>query len=231
MQSYSNSRMKVGAIICDHGGRDQLIEFAIQQLGKQIAGPDAIYHIGPSLINPNGSIDLLARFKMGCELAKKDGIDFVFVIEDDYYPSDYIARFVPYMHLDFVGQNYTHYYHLKNRTWKLFNGSDHRYRSSLFTTGFRLSALNNWDWDALRPDTAFVDIKLWEYARRRKKAFIDTGAIGMKHGLGRCAGKGHQMLFPNKDNNLSWLKSRVDEKSFEFYRTLSEQLCSATQSC
>lgn len=212
--------MKIGIIIPDHGGRDKLIDFALEQIFRQTIKPDAIYHIEKQQLWPSGNIDLIARLKIGCEQAKMGGMDFVFIWEDDYYPADYIARFVPYMHLDFVGQNYTTYYHLKNRTWKLFNGSDHKYRSSLFTTGFRLSALNNWDWNSLRPDTAFVDIKLWEYARRRTKAFIDTGAIGMKHGVGRCAGKGHIMKFQNSDPDMEWLRCKVDEKSFEFYKSL-----------
>lgn len=216
--------MKIGVIIPDHGGRDELIDFAWEQIGRQTVRPDGIYHIGPGLIKPTDSIDLVARLKMGCQHAKEDGMDFVFIIEDDFYGDDYIERFLPYMHLDFVGQNYTTYYHLKNRTWKVFNGSDHKNRSSLFTTGFRLSALNNWNWDSLQPDLAFVDIKLWEYARRRTKAFIDTGAIGMKHGISRCAGKGHLMKFQNEDPELEWLKSKVDSESFDFYKRLSESL-------
>jgi len=217
--------MKIGIIICDHGGRDELISFARKQISRQTVKPDAVYHIGPELIKPTDSIDLVARLKMGCQHAKEDGMDFVLVTEDDMYPADYIERFVPYMHLDFVGQNYTTYYHLKNRTWKVFNGSDHKNRSSLFTTGFRLSALNNWNWNDLRPDLTFVDIKLWEYSRRRTKAFIDTGAIGIKHGIGRCAGKGHIQKYQNEDPDLSWLKSKVDEEAFEFYKQLSESLC------
>ena len=216
--------MKIGVIIPDHGGREGLIKFAIEQMQQQTVKPEVIFRISPEFLAPNGSIDLIARLKIGLEHAKEMRMDFVLIIEDDYYPADYIERFVPYMHLDFVGQNYTTYYHLKNRTWKLFNGSDHKYRSSLFTTGFRLSALNHWNWNSLRPDTAFVDIKIWEYARRRTKAFIDTGAIGMKHGVGHCAGKGHLMTFPNKDADLSWLKSKVDESSFEFYKSISDEL-------
>jgi hypothetical protein len=217
--------MKIGIILPDHGGRLELIKFAFKQIQRQTVTPDQIYYIDPLHIKPNESIDLVARLKMGYEFAKEDGMDFVFVWEDDFYGADYIERFLPYMHLDFVGQNYTTYYHLKNRTWRVFNGSDHKNRSSLFTTGFRLSALNNWNWDALRPDLAFVDIKLWEYARRRTKAFIDTGAIGMKHSIGRCAGKGHQMKFPNQDPEMEWLKSKVDEEAFQFYKSLSEKLC------
>jgi hypothetical protein len=213
--------MKLGIILPDHGGREELIDLAWQQIGKQTVRPDAIYHIGPGHIRPSGSIDLVARLKMGCQHAKEDGIDFVLIIEDDFYGPDYIARFIPYMNFDFVGQDYTYYYQLKQRAWARF---DHKYRSSLFTTGFKVSALNNWNWDDLRPDMAMVDIRLWGYAKRRTKAFIDTGAIGIKHGIGLCGGKGNLINMKNKDPEMLWLKEKVSGDAFEFYRELSERL-------
>lgn len=213
--------MKIACIICDHGGREELINFARRQIAKQTIQPYAIYHIGTNLIKPNGSIDLVARLKMAYEMAKKDRVDFLLVWEDDFYGTDYIQRFMPYMNFDFVGQDYTYYYQLKQRAWARF---DHKYRSSLFTTGFKVSALNNWDWNKLRSDLAMVDIKLWEYAKRRTKAFIDTGAIGIKSGIGHCAGKGHIIQMHNKDSEMLWLKDKVNEDAFEFYQELSERL-------
>lgn len=215
--------MKIGIILPDHGGRDELIKFAFKQIVSQTVKVHQIYHIDPYFhLKPNGSIDLIARLKMAYEMAKNDHVDFLLVWEDDFYPNDYIQRFVPYLNFDFVGQDYTYYYQLKQRAWARF---DHRYRSSLFTTGFKVSALNNWDWSALRPDLAMVDIKLWEYAKRRTKAFIDTGAIGIKHGIGLCGGKGHLITMHNKDSEMLWLKDKVSEDAFEFYQELSEKLC------
>lgn len=213
--------MKIACIICDHGGREELIKFASFQLQQQTRWPDAIYTIGPPQLQPNGSVDLVARLKLGYEMAKRDGMDFVLIIEDDFYGPDYIQRFLPYMNFDFVGQDYTYYYQLKQRAWARF---DHKYRSSLFTTGFKVSALNNWNWSDLRPDLAMVDIKLWDYAKRRTKAFIDTGAIGIKHGIGVCGGKGHLISMHNKDQDMQWLKEKVSEDAFEFYQELSEKL-------
>lgn len=213
--------MKIACIVCDHGGREELITFARQQIAKQTVMPFAIYHIGTNLIPPNGSIDLIARLKLAYEMAKKDRVDFLLIWEDDAYPKDYIQRFVPYMNFDFVGQDYTYYYQLKQRAWARF---DHKYRSSLFTTGFKVSALNNWNWDDLRPDMAMVDIRLWEYAKRRTKAFIDTGAIGIKSGLGLCGGRGHLLKLNNHDPEMNWLKEKVSGDAFEFYQELSERL-------
>lgn len=213
--------MKIACIICDHGGRDELIGLANLQLEQQTRWPDAIYTIGPPQLQPNGSVDLVARLKIGYEMAKRDKMDFVLIIEDDAYQKDYIQRFIPYMNFDFVGQDYTYYYQLKQRAWARF---DHKYRSSLFTTGFKVSALNNWNWDDLRPDLAMVDIRLWEYAKRRTKAFIDTGAIGIKSGLGLCGGRGHLLKMDNHDPEMNWLNEKVSKDAFEFYQELSEKL-------
>lgn len=213
--------MKIACIIPDHGGREELIGNALLQMGRQTVTPKEVYIINDQYLNSSGSIDLVARLKLGYEMAKRDGMEFVFIIEDDFYPNDYIQRFLPYMRFDFVGQDYTYYYQLKQRAWARF---DHKYRSSLFTTGFKVSALNNWNWDELRPDLAMVDIRLWEYAKRRTKAFIDTGAIGIKHGIGACAGKGHLIQMKNKDPEMLWLREKVSEEAFEFYHGLSERI-------
>jgi len=215
--------MNIACILPDHGGRTELIDFAKLHIARQTIKAKEVYHISSEVLKPNGSIDLVARLRLGYEMAKRDGMDFVFVWEDDFYPADYFQRFIPYMNFDFVGQNYTYYYQLKTRSWNKFD-TDHKYRSSLFTTGFKVSALNHWDWGAVRSDLAMVDIKLWDYARRKTKAFIDTGAIGIKTGIGKCAGKGHMIKFQNQDPELTWLKERVDSEAFEFYKTLSEGL-------
>lgn len=213
--------MKIGILLPDHGGRDELIDFALGQICKQTVKPDAIMHIDKYQIRPNGSTDLLERLRIGVDQARQSDIEFLLIWEDDFYPSDYIERFIPYTRFDFVGQEYTHYYQLKNKAWERY---DHPRRSSLFTTGLKVSALDSWDWKALRPDTAFVDIKLWEYAHKKTKAFIDTGAIGIKTGIGRCAGKGHLVSMRNKDEDFSFLKSKVDKEAFEFYMDLHNKL-------
>ncbi len=70
-------------------------------------------------------------------------------------------------------------------------------------------------------------MKLLEYALRYQKRvclLTDNPCLGIKaHGFGKVAGKGHVKVLPNQDNDLSFLKSRVDEEAFMFYSKLMNQ--------
>jgi hypothetical protein len=79
----------------------------------------------------------------------------------------------------------------------------------------------------IRTKTPFLDIEIWKYAKstsKRCKFIDDTGSIGIKHGIGLCGGKGHKMEMNNKDPDMTWLKARVDNDSFEFYKQLSDSI-------
>jgi hypothetical protein len=89
---------------------------------------------------------------------------------------------------------------------------------------FKISALNLFDWNDLNQEAPFLDIKLWEYARHRKRKFVTSGAVGVKHGVGLCGGKGHGFKMPNTDPDLVWLRQNVDNISFEFYNSMVESL-------
>lgn len=181
--------------------------------------PATVYHI--NYPPRSEQFDLVDRIAEGVSRAQKDGFDWVFVCEnDDWYPHNYFERFIPLMDkADFLGQDHTTYYNLKNCTYKTF---DHPYRSSLFTTAFRISALNNFEW----PDNskAFLDISLWRYARHKRRKFIETGAIGVKHGLGLCGGKGHTFNMKHKDEGLTYLRQHTDEMGYEFYKRMIDKL-------
>lgn len=164
---------------------------------------------------PSGNgIDLINRIQTGLLQVQK-GIDLVFIVEDDdFYPSNYFNN-IP--NADFIGTPETWYYNLRNKTYQNFT---HPGRSSLFTTGFKISALDKFVWP---PDQErFLDIKLWQYANDKKKsiAWRDTGAVGIKHNIGLCGGRGHIMTMRNRDERLEWLKEHVDSTSYEFYKSL-----------
>lgn len=213
--------MTFAAIIPDRNDRPELTEFCFKQLDRMILRPGKVYHINEK--PESERFDLVHRIHVGVNLAKADGFDWVFIIEnDDHYPANYFDRFTPYFdNHDFIGDDQTYYFNLRNQSYKL---SRHAYRSSLFTTAFRISALNLWDWKRIDKHMVFLDIELWKYARHKRRKFIDTGAIGIKHGLGLCGGKGHTMNMPEKDPALVWLSEHVDEMSFEFYCQMVEQL-------
>lgn len=181
--------------------------------------PEKLYHINYS--PTTSGFDLVDRIFVGTCKAKADGLDWCFVIEnDDFYPFNYFDRFLPYIDkYDFLGEDKTTYYNLQNKTYRTF---DHPYRSSLFTSAFKISALNNFEWPA--NDKAFLDIELWKYARHKRRKFIETGAIGIKHGLGLCGGKGHKMRLKFEDTGQVYLRQHTDEIGYEFYSRMIEKL-------
>lgn len=198
------------------GDRNKLLGFTMARLNA----PFKITCIEPP---KSDDVDLVPRIKHGIEVAKRNGYEFVFIIEDDdYYPIDYFERFEDFEHFDFVGYSDTTYYNIRSRTWETFEHSGANRRSSLFTTGFRISALDRFTWP--RDNYKWLDIKLWEYANRcgkRIRLLQNNPALGIKgHGQGKVAGKGHIIELKNKDPDLSFLKASVDEQAFEFYQTL-----------
>lgn len=192
--------------------RPKLFRHCKEQLDRQTLQPDARYYIAYEPTSQK--MDLVRRVRSGIELAQRDGIDLVFIVEDDdVYPNDYFKKFQPFFsYYDFFGDESTTYYHLKNRSYTTWN---HVGRASLFTTGFKISALKDFTWPP--DDEKFLDIRLWNFARGKKRKFVNTGAIGIKgHGEGLAAGKGHIMNFPKLDKDCKFLKSKVNG-SFEFY--------------
>lgn len=168
------------------------------------------------------SIDLIDRVKQGVDMAKKDGFEYAFIIEDDdAYPKDYFERFDIGEHA-FYGSQETVYYNLRSRTHSTFK---HHGRSSLFTTGFKISELKQFNWTA--PKRRFLDIAIWEHAVNSagvRQYVHNTGAIGIKHNIGLCAGKGHTQRGVNNDESLEWLKSNTDDEQFSFYSELMKKL-------
>lgn len=173
--------------------------------------PDFICHVDYS--PKSDRFDLTERIKYGVNEVLNKGIDNVFIIEeDDYYEPDYFET----MRLgtnDFVGCNQTTYYNIQNKTWQTM---EHRGRASLFHTGFKISALNGFRWPS--DDHVFLDIVLWQHAKNAK--FVEQKAIGIKHGIGLCGGRGHKMTMKNSDPDFNWLSQHVEKEALEFYKSL-----------
>jgi hypothetical protein len=174
-----------------------------------------------SVVNPpkSSEVDLVPRIKQGIEVAKRNGYDNVYIIEsDDYYPANYLDL-MPIGEYDFIGYDNTIYYNLRTRRYQKFYHETH---SSLFTTAFKISALDQFNWP---PDnTKFLDILIWKYAKQHNKKWKllsdENPCIGIKHGIGMTGGKGHSIKLREEDPNLFYLKSLVDQKAFEFYSNL-----------
>lgn len=160
--------------------------------------------------------DLSLRIRLGIAAAQAKGIDICYIVEDDdFYPSDYFEH-MQMNGYDFIGSSKTIYYNLRNRTWREFENPR---RSSLCFTGFRISALKDFQWPP--DDTLFVDLKLWSYAQRKKHKLIDRPVgVGIKHAIGKFGGIGHRIEMPNKDFNFSFLRQKVDDEAYYFYTGL-----------
>lgn len=198
--------------------RAELLEFCKYQLSRMTVKPEKSYFIDYPPTSKD--VDLVERVRHGVELAKQDGFEYAFIIEsDDAYPADYFSKFDIGKYL-FYGSEETWYYNIRSRT---YNDFKHPLRSSLFTTGFNIGALSGFNWYA--PRNRFLDVSLWSYAENSPTQFVYTGAIGIKHNLGLCAGKGHVQLGKHSDNDLQWLKANTDKEQFDFYTKMTDKLC------
>lgn len=193
--------------------RPQFLEFCKHQLGRMVVKPAISYFV--DYTPETTDFDLVQRVRRGIERAKSEGFDMAFIVEDDdWYPADYFFN-IP--DADFIGDDRTTYYHLGNRTYQDWS---HPRRASLFTTGFKFSALDKFPWP---PDNEkFLDISLWNYSVAAHKTVFwrQSNAVGIKHGVGLCAGKGHIQRNKYHDQDLEWLRAHVDAEAYTFYSTL-----------
>lgn len=206
----------------DRCDRPELFAFAVKQINRMGFG-EAAYIMNERPIS--GEVDLVWRIKEGVKMAKRDGFEFVIVIEDDdFYCEEYLLRLQDYWNYDFVGFSTTTYYNIKMKTWQKFN---HPGRSSLFCTGFRISALSDNFWNRMKDTERFLDVKIWEEANRSGAKVLlmpENPCIGIKHGIGMTGGKGHKIALANHDPEMKWLRERVDQEAFQFYEGLSKRL-------
>lgn len=204
------------------GDRNELLGFVHKRLLSSTPKPGYLLTMCDE--PKSDAIDIVPRIREGIEDLKAKGYDFVFIVEDDdYLPENYFSLWGDLSEFDFVGFSDTVYYNLKNRTYQTF---DHPERSSLFCTGFRISALENFNWP--NDNWPFLDVRLWEFAHRYNKRISllkNNPALGIKgHGQGKAAGKGHVMLMKHSDNDFSFLRSRVDSEAFDFYMGLMKKI-------
>ena len=206
--------MSLLIITPDRNDRPELLNHCKWQVSQFVNKAE---HLIVNYPAKNNDADIRDRVKFGYEAAIDGGFKWVAIVEnDDFYAKDYLLRMWDYFDTsDFIGSEFTYYINLRNRTWER---SHHPNHSSLFTTAFRVEAMKDFKWHLAHK--TFLDLDIWKYAGRFRRSFTDLPAIGIKHGIGLCGGKGHKGVFPNKDQDLLWLKSKVDETSYEFYSKL-----------
>jgi len=209
--------MEFCTITPTRGDRPEFLEFCKHQLNRMIVKPTDCYFIE---FPPCNKPDLVERLQYGINLAKRDGFKYAYIIEDDdYYPKDYFQK-MSFNGYDLVGDTRTTYYHIGCNG---YSEQIHPGRASLFTTGLNLDCIKDFRW----PNNMFIDLPLWEHARRKgfQRRYADSGAVGIKHGVGMPGGKGHKKnLYKQFDNNWEYLSSLVDSEALQFYKDMSKKL-------
>lgn len=220
---------KIGVLIPTRGDRVEFLEHARRQIDLQTLQPDAVVVMDFS--PEDGKPDITKRVRMGYDKLTEIGVDIVVIQEDDdWYLPSYFQLINDLFHegIDLVGFNNTIYYHLGCARYKKMTHNTH---SSLFQTAIRAGLDIRWPYD----DEVFLDIELWRNKHLNRELHrIESGCIGIKHGVGKTGGRGHDPDFykgtPDNirlfdDPEMSFLKESAGDQ-FDFYLQMREKLLS-----
>lgn len=209
--------MKIGVLIPTRNDRPKFLEQAKRLLANQTLQPNEICIVDD--IPLNDEMDITYRYRIGIERLN-DKVDVILLWEDDdYYCHTYIETMVNYWVMNgkplLFGIAETIYYHLK---LKAFNIIKHDGRASAMST----MVSTKLEIDYPKDNEPFFDLHLWKTYKGVTFKPKEPINIGIKHGIGKCGGKGHLLAFryDNQDTEMNWLKSKVDNGSFKFYSEL-----------
>jgi len=209
----------IGILIPDRGDRPLFLEHCMHLMDKQTLQPDVMELMCDKPLND--MCDITYRYRIGCERLFKQGCDVILFIEnDDYYREDYIEKMILKWNEcnrpRIFGLGSTTYYHIGLRKYMRMV---HSQRASAFCT---LVTPDIMDLSFGKDHEPFFDLHLWQQNNISKATyeFSKIKALGIKHGVGKFGGKAHNKNFKydKDDKDLSFLRSVVDDKSFEFYK-------------
>lgn len=215
--------MKVAIIIPDRNDRPQFTENCLRLMESQTAHFEII-HVNHE--PETFAKDITQRYRIGYEHATSQGYDVCLFIEnDDYYRPEYISSMLREWEAqnkpDLLGTSYTIYYHIKLKKWFKIQ---HPLRASAMNTLIKCGLQIDWCADSY----PYTDMHLWKFNQLLSKVIFtpkEILALGIKHGIGMEGGQWHTNRlerYTNNDAYLDFLRSVVDESSFEFYKNLSE---------
>lgn len=206
----------IGVIIPDRTDRPEFLRNCLRLIGKQTRRPDRIFLMNHS--PKDDQFDLTKRVRRGFERANKAGCTAVLIMEnDDFYHETYIERMVkgwinegaPTLY----GHNKTLYYHIIKNQHSTIH---HPGRASLMNTLISCRGPIDWPEDS----EIFLDLYLWKkYEGVSVQPEKNPICIGIKHGVGKCGGSGHnRMQFRESDPRMTKLQKWTGD-DFNFYRS------------
>lgn len=219
------SNIKIGIIVPDRGDRPLFRKHCEYLISKQTVQPTQVVWV--DFMPISNEVDITKRYRIGYNYISELVDVILFMENDDWYSPNYIETmlraWITAGKPDIFGTDYTHYYHIKLKKWFTMN---HNVRSSAMSTLIKPNL--NIDWC---PDNEpYTDTYLWMMAINKDTGKPLTKAVfhpeppiclGMKHGVGLTGGNSHVNRlhrYINDDVEQNWLRSIVDEQSFEFYK-------------
>ncbi len=210
--------INLGVIIPTLRDRPVFLKFCLDRLKRQSYKPYKVKII--DYLNNTDKADIAKRYKEGIRYLFDKGCDLVAMMEDDdYYPLTYlhelVEKWVDHNRPNIIGCRNTVYYHLPTRKW-LEVSPNH---SSAFCTAVSPRA----NIDVCGDYEAYYDLYLW-MANKGVQVRFKKIPIGIKHGIGRCGGRGHQSDFWRNykaDYDGSQLKKWVDNEALQLYLNIS----------
>lgn len=209
-------------LIPTRGDRPVMLNRCMEMLSKQTLQPRDIFVIKDPPIDPNVK-DITWRYRIGIERIINNHPDvelILFIEDDDWYSSSYIEVF----HREWeqagrpsvFGIQETYYYHIGI---KKFHHQRHLQRASAFSTGVTKD-IQQMKWSS--DDYSFVDLDIWKQFRGKTfkaSPLITLGIKGHKEGsfFGDICHDDLWKGLKHDDKDLEWIRSVVDEESFDFY--------------
>lgn len=210
--------MKVAVLIPTRNDRPKFIEQCHFLLEKQTFKPDIIEFVDFEPLDDK--IDITMRYRLGCEkLFLNNNCDLVcFWEDDDWYSPKYLKTLVDYWSVkkpNLIGFGKTIYYHLFSKKYTILN---HPKKASACCSAVTKKIL---DIDFPSDDYPYLDMEIWKQIPNREVINLNEFLhLGLKHNIGKVGGGGHPHNWPKYENNdvdLKFLKSIVDDVSYNFY--------------
>jgi len=224
--------MKLLVLIPTRGDRPTFLDQALRMMRRQGQHLEPGTQAWPHLVDyapKSDAVDIVERVQLGCASQFAAASDAIVMWEDDdYYPPTYLATVARKLEgCDVVAPEFTTYYNVRTRRWRVMSGP------TLMEMAWRTEALEHAQWPP--PGKINVDRHLacgFREAGLRFDKSVSPHAdrpIGIKHGVGKCAGVGHTMPLLHEDLDLRYLRERVqNEESLAFYSEFYDASASTT---